>query len=236
MISDEALREAAQKFEDALLKSLPEPEDCPARFSPAFERRMERLILRVDHPFRYWLSRAALLLLLLLALAGAIAGTAMLLRGCPAPRPEPSSAPPTVQSSVQPSAAPSAEPSVGPSDQPGPAARLIYRPTWLPEGCEWDHESLYDGEGMIVYRTPEGVQATFLYDAAGGAAEDAAPEGGREVLVDGRPALLFLGETKGELNELFWDEEGGASFWLSAPFPEEDMIRVAESVEAEPAG
>jgi len=40
MISDERLRKAAQKAEESLLASLPDPEDCEASFSPEFERKM----------------------------------------------------------------------------------------------------------------------------------------------------------------------------------------------------
>ena len=41
MISDKELHDAARKVEEAVLASLPEPEECKETFSPKFERRMK---------------------------------------------------------------------------------------------------------------------------------------------------------------------------------------------------
>ena len=201
MISDKELQEAARRYEKALLAGLPEPEECPAVFSPAFERKMKKLIFRVDHPVRFWMR---LLLPVLLA-----AVLAMLLPKEPVPPPEP---PALVER----------EPA------PEPPETIVYRPTWLPEGCAWEREALYGSEGMIVYQTPGGDEAVFFYDL-NGREED---HEGEAVRVGDGAGTLLLGRSKGELNELFWSGEG-VSFWLTAPFTGEDLIRVAESVEKE---
>ena len=222
MISDKELREAARRYEKARLRTLPEPEDCGAVFSPGFERQMKKLIFRTDHPVRYWLSRLVWLLLALLAVG--LAAAVMLL---PKQAEEPPVPPETGAPAI------SAEPSSPPEESQGPdatARAVVYRPTWLPEGCEWARETLYENEGMIVYRTTDGTEAVFLYDLTG--AEMGAE--GREVPVGDGAGVLLLGQGKEGLNELFWrDETAGVSFWLSAPIEEEDMIRVAESVKAE---
>lgn len=217
MISDKELQEAARKCEKALLAAMPEPADCPAAFSPGFERKMKKLILRVDHPVRFWLLR-----LLPVLLAAGIAAAAVLLppkEAEPAPSPEP---PAPVEQ--EPAPAPAPEP---PAEEP---ETIVYRPTWLPEGCAWDRETFYDGEGMIVYRTPSGAEAVFFYSLGGETEEH---EGETVPVGDGTGTLL-LGRTKGELNELFWSGEG-VSFWLTAPFTGEDLVRVAESVEKDTA-
>lgn len=170
-------------------------------FSPAFERKMKKLIFRVDHPVRFWMR---LLLPVLLA-----AVLAMLLPKEPVPPPEP---PALVER----------EPA------PEPPETIVYRPTWLPEGCAWAREALYGSEGMIVYQTPGGDEAVFFYDL-NGREED---HEGEAVRVGDGAGTLLLGRSKGELNELFWSGEG-VSFWLTAPFTGEDLIRVAESVEKE---
>lgn len=46
-LTDEQLREIVQKLDDAILASLPRPEDCNHEFSPAFEQKMEQLFLLV---------------------------------------------------------------------------------------------------------------------------------------------------------------------------------------------
>ena len=217
MIADKELQEAAWRYERVILASLPEPADCPAAFSPGFERKMKTLIFRVDHPVRFWMLR-----LLPVLLAAGIAAAAVLLlpkKAEPLPPPEPPA--PMEQ---EPSPLPAPEP---PAEEP---ETVVYRPTWLPEGCQWDRENLYDSEGMVVYRTPGGAEAVFFYDLSG----EAEDHEGEAVPVSGGIGTLLLGQTKGELNELFWSEEG-VSFWLTAPFTGEELVRVAESVEKETA-
>lgn len=215
MISDKELQEAARECEKALLSAMPEPADCPAAFSPGFERKMKKLILRVDHPVRSWLLR-----LLPVLLAAGIAAAAVLLlpkEAGPLPSPEP---PAPVEQEREPA------PEL-PAEEP---ETVVYRPTWLPEGCQWDRETIYDSEGMIVYQTPSRAEAVFFYDLSG----EAEDHEGEAVPVGDGTGTLLLGRTKGELNELFWSGEG-VSFWLTAPFTGEDLVRVAESVEKDTA-
>ena len=70
MISDERLCKAAQQAEKAFLASLPEPKDCKATFSPAFERKMKKLVKRTDHPIMYWIQKSVACLILILLLGG----------------------------------------------------------------------------------------------------------------------------------------------------------------------
>lgn len=198
MISDKDLRDAARAYEKAAVEALLEPED--GTFTPAFERKMKKLIFRVDHPVLYWMSR--LLPVLLLAVC-----CLLLYRfgstGSPAPE----------------------------------AGAVVYRPTWLPQGWELDRETVYDTEAMLIYRGADGAEAVFLYSTDGAPAEEPVPGTGKAVRVKEWPGLLRLGQSKGALNDLFWTDGGWeVSFWLSAPFREEDMLRVAESVEAQAAG
>ena len=225
MISDNELREAARQYEKALLAALPEPEDCTAVFSPGFERKMKKLIFRTDHPVRFWLFRLIWPLLALLT-AGAVTTVMLPAKQAGLPPAHPETEAPTAPAELS---SPSAGPAVQ-TAEPEPAAQaIVYRPTWLPEGCGWNREALYDNEGMIVYRTTGGTEAVFHYDLTGAEMEAE----GKEVPVGDGTGTLLLGRNKKELNELFWsDETTGVSFWLSAPFAEEDMIRVAESVEA----
>lgn len=52
-ITDEMLRQAAPLARDAMLASLPEPEDCPADCSPRLRRRLDRMLRRQRHPALY---------------------------------------------------------------------------------------------------------------------------------------------------------------------------------------
>lgn len=227
MIPDKELQEAARKCEKAILAAMPEPEDCPAEFTPAFERKMKKLIARVDHPVRFWLLR-----LLPVLLAAGIAAAVLLWKGA---EPVPPAGPPaSVGQGSGPATESPAAPEPAPAPEPEPSTAepegAVYRPTWLPEGCEEDREALYGGEGMIVYRTPGGAEAVFFYKTGGGTEEHE----GEEVPVGDGTGTLLLGQTKEELNELYWSVEG-AAFWLTAPFGQEDLVRVAESVERDTA-
>lgn len=217
MISDKDLRDAARACEKAILETLPQPEDCPTHFSPQFEKKMKKLVFRTDHPVLFWLSRIIPVLLL----AGAVAAAALLANRQTPPGPAPTLPPPSapVEATPEPSA---------------PPERVVYRPTWLPEGCILSREALYDTEGMITYTTPSGTDAVFLYATGGQPWPEDSPEAGMAVRVGDCPGVLCLGQSKGTLNDLFWtDEDAGASFWISAPFSEEDLIKMAESVEAQ---
>lgn len=44
MLSDELLRQAAEKYAEAIIASLPAPEECNHKFSKRFEEKMQALI------------------------------------------------------------------------------------------------------------------------------------------------------------------------------------------------
>ena len=44
MLSDEVLRQAAEKCAEAIIASLPAPEECNHRFSKRFEEKMQTLL------------------------------------------------------------------------------------------------------------------------------------------------------------------------------------------------
>lgn len=70
-ITDEMLRQAAPLARDAMLASLPEPEDCPADCSPRLRRRLDRMLRRQRHPALYrTVGQAAACFLAVLVLGG----------------------------------------------------------------------------------------------------------------------------------------------------------------------
>ncbi len=44
MLSDEALRQASEKCAEAIIASLPAPEECNHKFSKRFEEKMQALL------------------------------------------------------------------------------------------------------------------------------------------------------------------------------------------------
>lgn len=72
MFLDDDLRRAAQAVSLAMADGLPAPEDCRHAFSPAFTRRMARLIRRTKHPVLYPALRSVACLLLAMLLGSSI--------------------------------------------------------------------------------------------------------------------------------------------------------------------
>lgn len=52
-ITDEMMAEAVADMNEAMLRSLPKPEECHHEFSTRFERKMKRAIYRAEHPIQY---------------------------------------------------------------------------------------------------------------------------------------------------------------------------------------
>lgn len=221
MIPEERLREAAKKAEEEFLAALPEPENCKAELSPAFERRMSRLIRRTDRPVRYWLQRCAACLALLVLLGGGIL---------------------TVHAEAR---------AVftgwvrgiyenwfvyrytGESDEK--EEKVVYRPSWLPEGYQESKVPELSGQVVVVYESAEGKLLIFGYswdrEAMKLYIEQENAEV-RSVTVWNRPAEMYMHPEADALNELVWsDEDTGTIFWLSANLGEQEMLEVAESVE-----
>ena len=224
MISDERLREAVRQAEENLLASLPEPEDCEATFSPEFERKMKKLVRRTDHPIRYWGQKAVACILLVILLGG---GSVLTL-------------------STEARAA-----FVGWVREvyetwfvyrfEGESNNVIgdtqYRPTWLPEGYsqtlvpELDDQVnvLYtnDVEDVIIFAYSNSSSSLALY-TQGDATEST------KVMVKDIPADLYLEEDGTHSNCLVWeDPQNSIIYWIVANLPEDTIIQIAESVEAQ---
>lgn len=48
-ITDEMMAEAAAEMNEAMLRSLPDPDDCHHEFSRKFKRKMKRVVYRAEH-------------------------------------------------------------------------------------------------------------------------------------------------------------------------------------------
>ena len=75
MITDKMIAEAAAELNEAMLRSLPEPSECNHQFSPAFERKMNRIVRRANHPIFYRMIKnvACFVLVILISFASLMA-------------------------------------------------------------------------------------------------------------------------------------------------------------------
>lgn len=223
MISDERLHKAAKKVEESMLASLPEPEECEATFSPKFERKMKKLIRHTDHPVRHRIMKAAACFLLAILLGG---GSVLTLSA------DARAAFVTWVKEVYETQF------IYRFFQTGEETSndAIYRPTWVPSGYEMISESTLDGASTIVYKNDANELVVFTCFPNTASSVIGVERDGTElysqVLVNGISADLYLDHEEGESNVLIWiDESKGVIFHISAPFGENELISMAESIE-----
>ena len=113
-----------------------------------------------------------------------------------------------------------------------------YRLTWVPEGYElYMQNELFSQLISFHYKNPEGDMMSFTYQPD---REDARmyliPNEGsaeKQISVRGNPGDLYLVEQGGAESELvWWDPEVEALYIISASVSEEDILKMAESIEA----
>lgn len=223
MISDERLREAARKVEESMLASLPEPEECEATFSPEFERKMEKLLHRADHPIRKRIMKAVACFLLAVLVGG---GSVLTF-------------------SVEARAA-----FVGwvrevydtwlvyhfNDTTQGLAQGTIYRPVWIPDDYKEDQELEQPNRVSIIYKDSEGNMLKFSYSNDPSSIAlyiDQEYKDVEQVEFGSCYADLYIDQREGAANEIVWtDSESGTIFFISAPLSVKDLLKIAEGVTA----
>ena len=223
MISDERLREAAQKVEESMLASLPDPEECKVPPPPEIERKIEKRIRRASHPIRHRVMKAvACFLLVVLVGGGSVLTLSADARAVFVTWVKEVYETQFIYRFVQTGKETSND--------------TVYRPTWVPPNYQITIESLTDNPSTIVYQSDSGKLAVFTYFRNTSSPvfniERDGTETYSQVYVNSIPAELYLDQDDGEANILIWiDENAGVGFCLSASFSDIELIRMAESVE-----
>lgn len=220
MISDEELRRAAQEWEEARLKQLPKPEDCRFDASPEFERKMRKLIERTDRPARYWLKRSAACLLLILLLGGGV----LTLSG----RARAAFFGWTMEVFDS-----FFEYRYTGESAPAPE-KIVYRPTWIPNGFTVDEEVHTHNGAEVYYENAKGQLMLFAYSMYN-EGTTIQIEGDnievQSVRVGNSSADLYIDRDEGENSALVWaDTERKTLFQILAPLTGDELIKMAESV------
>ena len=119
-----------------------------------------------------------------------------------------------------------------------PKPQVVYRLTWVPEGYSELKESISDDQVVIVYRNDEGYLLAFTYtknreSVSAYVLLDNQETDVQAVLVSGKIADLYLEQQADKASILVWDDdEKGVFFAISAHCSVEELIKIAESVEA----
>ena len=207
MITDEMLRIAAAEADRAICDSLPGPEDCDHQFSPRFERKMRRVIRRGRHPAAYQYLHRAACFLVAVTLAGALWLTVDTeARGA-------------FFAWVRQQCENFVEYRfVG--QVPGKEMTVGYAPTWLPDG----YEETKVQSAYFMYSS--GADATSLFVVSDQMTAE-------EVVVGTRKADFYRDADPQNANVLVWQSESGeVIFLISAALPKNELVRIAEAIEA----
>ena len=120
--------------------------------------------------------------------------------------------------------------------QEAPKELAEYRPTWIPEGYNELKKSISDNHVSIIYENDEGYLLSFTYTRNRESVSVYSEYQGTDVqtvIVGDNAADLYLDQREGNTNTLIWsDEEKSAIFVISAHCSSDELIKIAESVEA----
>ena len=204
-----------QEYGDAI-EELPEHD-----FSPAFEKKMRKLIRRADHPIRYRVAYAAACLLL-----------AAVLSGCTVLAISPEARVAFVGWTREMYETWFVYRYTG-EKQP-PSEDTVYFPAWVPEGYEeivspqtgtfvrTQYEN--SAKELLTVSYVKGIETLSLSVEWAGAVV-------RQTSVGRLPADLYLNPDDGP-NVLVWTDTGkNAVFWITAPLSEKELVRIAESIQ-----
>lgn len=228
MITEGRLRDAAARTCEEYISGLLAGYDPEYRceFSPGFERKIDRLKRRADHPVFYRTMRRVAMLLLALLVAG------------------------TVWIAVDADARAAffgwagnfiggyyvfhheAEPDGGAAPDREPEA-ADYRPGWIPEGYAESAVNVLRDKTTVLYVDAEGEYLRFSYLRSQGNDDWFFGFTGGEVFersVNGRKAALFLSETEGVSNLLTWSLSDTTAANITGFLSEAELLRMAESV------
>lgn len=223
MISDERLREAAQKVEESMLASLPDPEECKVPPPPEIERKIEKRIRRASHPIRHRVMKAvACFLLVVLVGGGSVLTLSADARAVFVTWVKEVYETQFIYRFFQTSEETS--------------NNTLYRPTWIPSDYQITAEFVSDEPPTIEYANGTGNFVIFTYfrntSSPVFSIERDGTEIYKQVLVNGITAELYLDQDEGSTNVLIWkDENRGVIFRILAPFNEDEMVKMAESVQ-----
>lgn len=223
MIIDEMLKAAAEKSCEIYVNQLENGYDADKQhtFSPQFKRKIKKLKRKADYPVFYRsVQRAAAILLAILICASAWLAVDVEARNAVfgwikdvyesflVYRFEENTQSNNVQGS--------------------------YLPTWLPDGYTEFYADESAENTFVVYTNEGGEMLKF--NCAPNTNEtdwfvDTAETERSQVEVNGNPADLLLSTDPDVASGILWTTSDGTAFYLSAFLQEEDLIKVAESVQ-----
>lgn len=221
MITDEMLEQAAAEFADAIDMSLPDPSECTHQFSRRFERKMRRLIRRVEHPALYHILRSAACIVLAMMVGfGSVLAVSVEARAA-------------VFGWVK-----QQHDNFYVYFFDGKVCvdeTVRYSPGWMPEGCVFVTSYETAGGEVYIYTDAEDTLIQFSYTSDPNS-ESVYIEGvgysKERVEIKNCSGEVYISDDPGKTNSLIWnDETNKVLFCISGNFEKETLIKIAETIE-----
>ena len=220
MMTDKLLAEACAELNEAMLRSLPAPEECDPRFSQSFQRKMARVTRRANHPIPYRVMQRVASFLLVLFL-----GFMTVLAVSPAARAAFAS---WIRETYESFFAYSFTEKVE-----GPIPNMEYYIPEIPDGYVETVASLHDYGGLYIYVNEDDAVIVLTYAYGDGSAFFVEKEGYtvKPITVAGHPGEMYLDHISDPNKGIVWiDEEKQIMFSITGPLTEEELLALAESV------
>lgn len=219
MITDEMLKQAADKAMIQLNESLPAPDVCTHKYSPEFERKMRKITRYVSHPILYRTLQVAASFILVLSLGfGSILVVSVQAREA-------------VFTWIK---AICENSYVYFSNTETPPSNMEYEPSFVPEGYVLDSKLEPPDGGTYIFRNQEDRVLTFQYiNTADSSALliEKDENNAKQVIVNGLPADAYIADDLEEDNVIVW-ENNDILFCISGNLSEDELIQIANSVKA----
>ena len=192
------------------------------RFSPAFERKMKRVIRKGRHPAAYkFLQKAACFFLAVM-----LAGTTWLTVDAEARSAFVSWMKQTFDAYVV----------YRFTGEPNPDSvlELVCEPEWIPEGYEKSNQQTDGSSSIFLYDNADQQRITFIYSSGADATAlfiSSDYESVTDTQVGDVRADYYQAAEPDNANALVWMSENGETvFCITAPLPESTLVKIAESV------
>jgi len=226
MISDAELKEAAAAVNQAMLDALPKPEECTHVFSPAFERKMRKLIRRVRHPLVYKsLQRAACLLIVFVLSAGLFLAFHTEARAAVVD---------WVREKVEDFYRYFAPDDGTEEDELQSAVPSDYCLGWLPEGYTLLVSDIHNTSRFDAYVNEAGELLQFysVHSASSGTLQIGGGDYEEKYIDTGKlEAEIYLSKNHERGNAIVWSvNNGDILLYVSAHLEEADLIKIAENI------
>ena len=220
MITEEMLKGAAKEAGDAIIDSLPAQTDISHVFSKEFDDKMEMLMKKIKYKKRKHIFHQAACWTAVLI----VAASSFLMFNTEAGA--------SLISWIKGQYCGFMEYRY---TGDGSSEQKDYVITYMPEGFYEKEQERTSGMNIFIYENGEGSQLSFISSSGADAISVfVTSQNFKEVLVGDQPADYYEAEADGENSVLVWySEDRETIFNISAALPEEELVKIAESVELE---